>query len=128
MKIIRINCVYAVGMHHYGSRSLTVDASYLARLDINNSHDPNAIAITIHGKTAGYLRRQDAKIVAQIVKAGFVYHDSVGLRLKPKFEPVTKNRKLGPEQRCDLEFNCQDSNVSDVMELLRKSHLHAFFV
>ena len=50
MKMLIIPDLWAVGMHHWGGRSLTVGAGYRIEREENNPKDPNAVCIKTDGK------------------------------------------------------------------------------
>ena len=90
--------IWAVGMHHWGGRSLTVGVGYTIEWDENNPKDPSAVCIKEDGKIKAYLKREHAFIVSTLIKRGI---SRVWL-LKPKEEPVVKTQRVGPQQRCHL--------------------------
>lgn len=115
MKTVVIYSVYVVGMHHYGSRQLEVGAGYRVRHEPDNVIDPNALAVFKHEQKCGYIKREQSSALVQLFNSNVIQSR---VFLKPKFEPVIKNRRKGPEQRCNMGFRCSAANVDKVKDLL----------
>jgi hypothetical protein len=60
MKMLVIPDLWAVGMHHWDGRSLTVGAGYKIEWDENNPKDPSAVCIKEDGKIKAYLKKEHA--------------------------------------------------------------------
>ena len=118
MKKVIIEAVYAVGMHHFGERSLNIGRKYVSKAEPTNSNDKHAVAIYKAEQKVGYLKRDHARHISRLYKMNVVKTDP-GILLKPKFEPVIRNRRVGPEQRCNVGFFCDESNVACASEVLK---------
>ena len=118
MKKVIIEAVNAVAMHHFGKRSLDIGDKYFLKHEPTNSYDKNAVAIYKDDQKVGYLRREHAKFISCLYNEKLV--ESTVL-LKPKFEPVVRNHRLGPEQRCNVGFYCVEENKPRILELIESS-------
>ena len=118
MKKVVIESVYAVAMHHFGKRSLDVGEKYVLKAEPTNAFDKNATAIYKDERKVGYLKRDHAKYISNLYRAGFVKNK---ILLKPKFEPVIRKQKVGPEQRYNIGFLCRETTASQVLELFKSS-------
>lgn len=47
MKKVIVYSVYAIGMTHHGTRSLTIGGGYYGRYEPDNQFDSNAVAVCI---------------------------------------------------------------------------------
>jgi hypothetical protein len=121
MKII-VEAIYAVGMHHHGSRSLEVGSGYKVLPEPTNRFDPNALAICDieTGSVKAYIKRADAMALSIVLRQ---FNIRAPIMLKPKFEPVF--RRGGPVQRCNIGFYCQSEDAENVLRILKDSGLFA---
>lgn len=106
-------------MHHFGKKYLDVGQKYFLKPEPSNEFDRNAIAVYRDDRKVGYLKRSHAKYVSNLFKECLV--NDYKMLLKPKFEPVVRQQKVGPEQRCNIGFYCSETNVSKVLELMKPS-------
>ena len=94
--------MWAVGMHHYGPKQLAVGEGYQLKWEQENKYDVNAMSITDHGRVYAYLKRENAFVVAKLMKEGYVTDTCY---IKPKEDPEVLNRRTGPQQR--VNFGCK---------------------
>ena len=83
MKQAIIRNSYAVGMHHYGSRELSVGPVYYCQPE-TNIHDANAVAIyedSACTKKFAYFKREDSYEVRQLFQLDFD-HSSAYVRTR----------------------------------------------
>ena len=66
MKKIVLRNMQAVGMHHYGCRSLDLMGSYMAKLE-ENRHDPFAVAVFDGTRKVANLKRDSARVLYDIL-------------------------------------------------------------
>ena len=120
MKNLIIHNMWAVGMHHHGTGQLAVGECYDIEPEPENKYDKQAVRITDDGITRAYLKRDNARIISKLFEAG------VGTiwKLKPKEEPVVKEYRTGPQQRCNLGCRCRsDELLEDACQLLRTCNI-----
>lgn len=117
MKNVIIRGVYAVGMHHWGSRSLTIDEVLYLKHEPENIYDKHAVAICSDKdkrKRCAYLRKKDAEFISVLFQEslpnGPVY-------LKAKDVPTKFNRYSGPMQICNLGFKTEGQNDKRIREI-----------
>lgn len=91
-------------MHHWGFKELEVGLGYNIEREPDNPKDSNAIVIKFEGRKMAYLKKDNAFIVSRMIKNNI----STVIRLKPKENPVVKDRRVGPQQRCTVGFKVQD--------------------
>ncbi len=93
----------AVGMHHWSGRELEIGPLYYCRPEDNSDND-NAIAVYQDKRTsrkAGYLRREDTKVIKQL----FVRNFAPSLcYLRAKFAPEKVNKRKRPMQNVGKGF------------------------
>lgn len=106
MKLI-IRNLYAVGMHHWGDRSLAVGERYSLEREHDNPRDVNAVCISDKKKSKrAYLKREHAYVIARLMRMCI----SDLWLLKPKQEPEVRDKRFGPQQRCNVGCLIKDSD------------------
>ena len=106
---ITIYKMRAVGMHHWGQRSLDLTEKYSVKWEPECSFDPgNAMAIydSQHNKRA-YITREDAKILSTIMSKGYPCGKMMALQAKTSAHCV--QQKLGPQHECTIWFKSMKS-------------------
>lgn len=120
MKNVIIRNLYAVGMHHWGAKELSVGPLYYCHFEKDNPKDPNAVAIFSdkerHHRVA-YFRREDAAFLCDFFKNDII-HGHCYLRAKFSVNKYTK--KTGPMQNCSVGFLCPNDQVENVKSKLSK--------
>lgn len=118
MKNFVIKGVYAVGMHHWGQRSLQIDDVLYVKNEPDNRFDKNAVAIFKDREMTNrcaYLQNKYAKVLVRLFEEnlprGLVY-------LKAKDEPTKFSPYSGPKQRCNLGFKTDNEHIPKIKELL----------
>lgn len=91
MSQLVIKDFWAVGMHHHGHRQLANGEGYQLKFEANNPYDVNAIAVIDHGRTFAYLKRDNAFVVAKLIREK---HATDILYLKLKEEPVVLSKTM----------------------------------
>ena len=114
MKNVIIDCIYAVGMHHWGSSQLQIDAAYKAILEPDNVQDPKAVAVYDGNKRVAYLCRAHAANITYLVTREPCLQSAI--YLKPKEAPEVESQRQGPRQRCTIGFKVQDVDHDRVSE------------
>ena len=116
MTKIIIESVYAVGMHHYGGRSLEVGSGYKVIPEPNNKYDTSALAVcdVKTNSVKAYIQRSDAKVISTLIKEFCIQRP---ILLKPKFEPIF--RRGGPVQRCNIGFFYNGVDADKLVRLSR---------
>lgn len=112
-----IHNLWAVGMHHWGPRELMVGAGYNLQEDLENSFDPNAVAIFDGPNKKAYLKRESA----EIVKFLFNLRLTNQWLLKPKEVPIVCSRRTGPQQRCSIGCIYQDEGKLEIAKVKLQS-------
>lgn len=116
MKYFVIPNVWAVGMHHWGEKELEVGEGFIPFRETENQKDPNAIAIYKKDKKKGYLKRDNAFVLTKIMKLNI----SNVWRIKPKEVPVTRDRRIGPQQLCNIGCRIDDNtDIQPAMDILK---------
>jgi len=117
MKAVYIRGAYAVGMHHWGPRSLTINELMYLKHEPENPYDKNAVAIcTEEMSKCAYLRKDDAKFISRLFKESLVHGP---VYLKAKDVPTKFRRQTGPMQRCDLCFKTDGENETTIREICK---------
>lgn len=111
-----IQDIWAVGMHHWGGRSLALAAGYKIEWDENNLKDPSSRCIKEDGKIKTYLEREHAFIASTLIKRG-IWRDWL---LKPKEEPVINTHIVDPQQKCNFGCKCTDQSHEEATTYLKK--------
>lgn len=112
MKKVFLRHVFAVGMHHHGSRQLEVDEGHTLKHEMDNPYDLNAISIwNLEGQKVAYLRRDCAAKVAPLFRQDLIQGP---VYLKAKFPAEVFNRRQGPRQTCAVAFRCHDAELPRV--------------
>ena len=120
IKTIVVYSVYVVGMHHYGSRQLEIGDGYTVLHETSNDKDVNALSVNKNNHIVGYVKKEQSRVLAKLFNDSLV---NSRVFMKPKFEPIIRNRRKGPEQRCNMGLRCLDENVNKV-----RDHLSGHFV
>lgn len=115
MKRLYLRHVDAVGMHHHGPRQLSLHEAYTISHEIDNKYDPNAIVILYKGDRAAYIKRDHAKVLADIFRAK-IPHGTV--YLIPKLAAKVITYDLGPQHDCSVGFFCDDSEIANVHKIV----------
>ena len=110
-----ITGIWAVGMHHWGGRSLNVGSGYRIEMDENNPKDPYAVCIKEDGKIKAYIKKEDVFTINKIMRMGL----SNFWLLKPKEDPVVKSRRVGPQQKCNIGCRCSEEKMSAAIAYLK---------
>ena len=119
MKHVILRFAYAVGMHHWGPRSLEIDEPYVLKAEPQNPYDKNAVSIATNNDTQrklGYLSRDTAKYISAIILAELPHGKVYG---KAKGPLEFRNRRHGPQQIMAIAFKCNEENIQKVMDTLR---------
>ena len=118
MNNLLINDMWAVGMHHHGARQLAVGEGYSLQPEPDNKFDKYAVRITDGGIARAYLKKDNAQIISKLFEVG------VGAiwKLKPKEDPVVKEYRTGPQQRCNLGCRCRSEHLLEVACPLLKTN------
>ena len=116
MPILVVPNVWAVGMHHWGARELVVGAGYSIAVDEGNKHDSNAVEVLDEKRRKAYLKRENAALIAQLLRMNV----SEKWLLKPKEPAITKSKRKGPEQRCNIGCKISDRHVDNVVKYLKE--------
>lgn len=125
-RLLAIQGIHAVGMHHYGSRSLIINAIYEVKREPSNRYDANACVIIDKSdkQTCAYINRKSARTVSIIMDSDLLKNRHV--YIKPKHEATVTNRSLGPEQHCYLAFYVGE-NEKDEIDFFLKTHNINFY-
>ena len=93
-----IPSLWAVGMHHWGGRQLSVGSGYLIEREMNNIYDKYAVVVKDPLVTRAYIMKSQAAVIARLMDMSV----SDTWRLKPKEDGVVLNRRKGTQQRCNI--------------------------
>jgi len=105
-------------MHHWGSKQLSVGAGYKLQREEENPKDPNAVCVLDGPHKKAYLKRENAFIVSKLMTMGLSNY----WLLKPKEDPVVRNRRTGPQQRCSIgcKTSASAAKLDEVASYLSK--------
>ena len=109
--------MFAVGMHHYKHRSLSINQRLKISREPNNPYDKFACScIDESGEKLAYLDRSSARSISSIIDTnipnGPVY-------IKAKFEPNVKNKRKGPQQKCSVAIKISENQKEHVEQFLK---------
>jgi hypothetical protein len=97
MKNVIIRNIYAVGMHHWGSREMPIDVLHYCKWEQNNPKDECAVAVFADSgckRRVAYFRREDSQCLHNLFKQNLIEGTCY---VKAK-HPVTKfSHRKGPE-------------------------------
>ena len=115
--------VRAVGMHHHGPRSLTVNGRYSLQWDPDCIHDlGNAVAVVDRkGITRAYLARDDAHVIASLFCANVIAGRVV---CKPTTEAHVVTQQRGPQHECDFTFKTDTDHVPFIDTVLNNGNIN----
>lgn len=118
MKNVIIRNLYAVGMHHHGTKDLAIGPVYYPRPDLGNPFDKCAIAIyddKHYTNISAYLRREDARHVKKLFDNNFI---SGTCYLRAKGTPDKFNRFKGPLQSVSIGFKMPENKIEELKRLM----------
>lgn len=121
MKKVIVRNLYAVGMHNWGGKELSIRPLYYCRLEEDNPKDQNAVAIfgdKERRQRVADFRREDAVVLAHFFRQNLVYDHCY---VRAKFSPSKFSKKKGPMQNCSVAFMCPDDRITEV-----KNHLTSY--
>ncbi|KAJ8321704.1 hypothetical protein KUTeg_000175 [Tegillarca granosa] len=117
MKSVIIRNIFAVGMHHWGPREMSIGVIHYCKWEEDNPKDQCAIAIFANKeltRRVAYIRREDSSKLFKIFRDGFVKDNICYVKAK---QPAGSrfSRRTGPMQNISLAFRCNDENVTSRM-------------
>jgi len=122
MKTVILKNVYAVGMHHWGSKELCIGATYFCAKEESNPWDRNAVAVFgdsgLKHKVC-YLRKEDAKNINPIF--GYLKGKSY-LQLKTQMGIEKYSKYKGPQQNCNIEFECENGDIPKILSFVKSCY------
>ena len=122
-KHIIVNHLRAVGMHHHGSKELTVNGKYTLEWEPHCIHDlGNAMAVKDHhGITRAYLARPDAYVISSLCYGDVVQGT---IFCKPVTESHVEYQHLGPQHECRLKFKTLSSQLPFISYVLEGASIN----
>ena len=114
---IVIENMRAVGMHHHGGTTLTINGRYSCIWEPECVYDlGNAMAVKDHRRIVrAYLARSDAYVVSSLCYANIIH----GVILcRPTNDPHVVLQQLGPQIECRLKFKTKSKDLPLVKEFL----------
>ena len=118
-KTVIIRGVYVVGVHHYGSGRLAIDAGYHVVPEPHNRYDPKAIAVKDGERIVGHLSRATAHALFSVISN--YARSSVMLRIKEA--PEVRSQRQGPRQKGNLGFKVDECEYETVVEQIHRNGL-----
>lgn len=124
MKKIIIKNLFAVGMRHHGSRSISVGTGMKCVREPRNPFDRNAVALcTLDGTRRAYLCREHATIISFLIDT---YEFVIVAKIKSL--PQLCSWRSGLQQTVNIGFYVSEENVAPVTEYLQASTRRISFI
>ena len=124
MTNVVVHEVWAVGMHHWGSKELSVDSVYKLRAERYNPKDKNAIAIEEQSppykKRAYVIKEMAEKLQPVLTHCPCILKSAT---LKVESHPVVKCHEKGPQQYCCVYLQAAKHKELHLEHILNENNI-----